>query len=81
MPRYSYHCPDCGHQTELSRTVNARDEEVKCSSCGSSMSRELGSFALHQASASFRPKNLAQQLAGPGVVSPQYGTETSVLRR
>lgn len=32
MPRYCYECPECGHQDELYRKVNGRNQPANCPS-------------------------------------------------
>lgn len=36
MPRYDYECK-CGNKVELARTIDHRNDIVKCSRCGSNM--------------------------------------------
>jgi len=81
MPRYAFDCPQCGYETELTMTVSGRDSQVECPSCGHTLQRAIGAFAVATRAGPFRPQNLAQQLAGPRVVNPSYSGPTSVLRR
>jgi putative FmdB family regulatory protein len=50
MPVYEYRCAACGRHFEKLRAISARDESVKCPSCGGRRAERLvSSFAAFAA--------------------------------
>ncbi len=46
MPLYEYHCPECGKDFDEFRSMDHRDAEGQCPSCGGAKSeRKLSLFA------------------------------------
>ncbi|MHB1563710.1 MAG: FmdB family zinc ribbon protein [Leptospirillum sp.] len=82
MPNYEYFCTNCSSSILLIRSVSHRDDEVTCPHClhSGKGSRILTACTVKKGGdARFSPRNLSEQLAGPGVVSPQGNGRKSVL--
>ena len=41
MPIYEYECGECGEKFEMRRSINDRDEKVKCPKCGTKGPRRV----------------------------------------
>ncbi|MDB5049895.1 MAG: Zinc ribbon domain [Fibrobacteres bacterium] len=80
MPIYEYLCRPCETPFSEIRSIADRDEPAPCPACSvPTATRTPPSFFVRGSSGSNRPRSLAEQLAGRGVMKPAGDGSTGIL--
>jgi putative FmdB family regulatory protein len=81
MPIYTYYCRPCESAFDEIRNFSERDDSVSCPSCATTTSSRAPttSFFVRGSTGSNKPRSLAEQLAGRGVMKPAGDGSTGIL--